>query len=359
MSEMTSRERVLRTFRFEDTDRTPCDLMESVVWPELQKWCEETLGLTDQEAIFGYFGVDFRWFWAAPQVPEGVDLSDKKFSVNSQGSYSDHIIERPLRDVHTVSGMLQKHEWRDPAWWDLTPARRLREKHPDRAIAMLVHQTMLFMSACDFFGIEEALVRMLSEDRVLLAFFEHQHEFAIESFKRACSETEGVIDVCWMMDDLASQRTLMMRPDLWRRHLKGYLRRQVEVIHKHNLLALFHSCGAIRDIIPDLIEIGIDGVLPFQTSAEGMDASSIARDFGGRIVFYGGMDVQHLLPFGSEEDVRCEVRKNIDIFSEYGGYIVANSHHCLENIKPENIRAMTEEARKPHPVSPAGRRDNQ
>ena len=343
---MTSRERVLRTFRFEETDRPPVDLMKSVVWPELRLWCEEKLGLTDKEEILDYFGVDFRWFWAAPQVPEGVNLTDRRYTMASGGSYSDHIMERPLRDVHTVSEMLQKHEWRDPVWWDLKPVHQLREKNPDKAIVILVHHTPLFMTACDFFGIEETLVRLMSDDEVLSAFFERQHAFAFESFKRACSEVEGVVDICWMMDDIATQRTLMMNPDLWRRVLKDYLRRQVEIIHEHNLFVLFHSCGAIVDILPNLIEIGVDGVLPFQTTAEGMDATSIARDFGGRLVFYGGIDVQHLLPFGEQEDVRREVRKNVDLFAGYGGHIVANSHHCLENIKPENICAMTEEGRK-------------
>ncbi|MDP6051472.1 MAG: uroporphyrinogen decarboxylase family protein [Candidatus Latescibacteria bacterium] len=232
----------------------------------------------------------------------------------------------------------------------MKPTHQLRKKRPDKVIVMLVHHTPLFMTACDFFGIEETLVRVLSEDEVPLAFFERQHTFAVESFKPACREVEGGVDICWMKDDIATQRTLMMNPDLWRCILKDYLRRQVEIIHEHDLFVLFHSCGAIVDILPDLIEIGIDGVLPFKWSAEGMDAASIAREFGGHLVFYGGTDVLRLLPFGTQEEVRCEVRKNIDIFAMRGGHVVANSHRCLENIKPENLHAMTEEARKLHPM---------
>jgi len=350
MAEMTSRERVLRTFRFEETDRAAFDVMESAIWPEFGQWCAEKLGLTEGEAILDRFGVDFRWVWVMAQAPQGVDFTDQKYAMPWTASYSDHILERPLKNVRTVSEMLRKHEWMDPAWWDFGPAQRVREKHPDKAVAMLVHGTMLFMTACDFFGIEEALMRLLLEDEVLMAFFERQHEFAVELLERACRETEGVVDICWVMDDIATQRALMMRPDLWRRHLKDLLRRHIEVIHEHNLLALFHSCGAIRDILPDLIEIGVDAVLPFQTTADGMDAASIARDFGGKIAFYGGMDIQQLLTFGSEDDVRREVRKNVDLFATCGGYIVANSHHCIENIKPENVVAMLDEARQYHPA---------
>jgi uroporphyrinogen decarboxylase len=102
----------------------------------------------------------------------------------------------------------------------------------------------------------------------------------------------------------------------------------------------------VREILPDLIEVGVNGLLTFQTSAEGMEAESIARDFGGKLVFYGGIDVQQLLTFGSEEDVRREVRKNIDLFAECGGYVVANSHHCIANIQPRNMVAMLTEARR-------------
>ena len=147
-----------------------------------------------------------------------------------------------------------------------------------------------------------------------------------------------------MMDDVATQRALMMSPDLWRSCFKELLRCEIAAIHENGMFSLFHSCGAIRDILPDLIEIGIDGVLPFQTTAAGMDVETISRDFGGKLVFYGGIDIQQLLTFGTEDDVRREVRKNIDHFKRCGGYVVANAHHCIQNIKPRNLCAMLDEA---------------
>jgi uroporphyrinogen decarboxylase len=152
-----------------------------------------------------------------------------------------------------------------------------------------------------------------------------------------------VADICYLGDDYAAQQTVMMGPEAWRRFLKEPLRRQVEVAHQHGMLALLHSCGAVREILPDFIDVGVDGLLTFQTTAAGMDAESIARDFGGKLVFHGGIDCQQLLTYGTEEDVRREVRKNIDLFSECGGYTVANAHE-IENIEPENMVAMFEEA---------------
>jgi uroporphyrinogen decarboxylase len=94
-----------------------------------------------------------------------------------------------------------------------------------------------------------------------------------------------------------------------------------------------------------MIDIGINALLVFQTSATNMDAASIARDFGGKLAFYGGVDIQHLLSFGTPEATKTEVRANIDAFEKCGGYIVANSHHSVATIKGENIEAMCETAR--------------
>ena len=350
MTEMTSRERVLRTFCFERTDRTPFDLMESVIWPDLQAWYVQHLGLADKEAVSAHFDLDFRWFWVPFKPPATVDINNPRYTLPGTVSYSDHTVTRPLAGVRTIAEMHAKHEWMDPTWWEMAPIHGLREQHPDKAIVMILAWAHPFMVACEFFGIEETLVRLQMDDEVLSAFLERQSNFVEGSFRFACREARGAADICWLMDDVATQRSLMMRPETWRRHLKPLLRRQVEVLHEHGVRALFHSCGAIRAILPDLVEIGVDGVLPFQTSAEGMSVESIARDFGGKIVFYGGMDIQQLLTFGTEEEVRREVRRNIDAFAACGGYIVANSHHCIANLKPENITAMLDEARRYRPA---------
>ena len=301
---MTSRERVLSTFRFGEIDRAAYDLMESVIWPELQQWCAATLGLADKDAVSAYFDLDFRWFWASFDPPRDVDINDPKYTLPGTVSYSDHTSLRPLAGVRTVQEMLSKHEWMDPTWWNISPVHQFREQHREKAVVMILAWAHPFMLACEFFGIEEALMRLQTDDAALAVFLGRQSEFVIESFRFACREARGAVDICWLMDDIATQRSLMMNPIVWRRHLKPLLRRQVEVLHEYGVCALFHSCGAIREIIPDLIEIGVDAVLPFQTSAEGMEVESIARDFGGKIVFYGGMDIQHLLTFGTEKDTR-------------------------------------------------------
>jgi len=186
---------------------------------------------------------------------------------------------------------------------------------------------------------------MATEQAVFEAFVARQHEFYMDILRRALEAAEGMIDICWLGDDYASRDALIMAPDLWRKLIKPYLAEQVQLVRDHGLYAMLHSCGCVRDILPDWVEIGINAHLVFQTSAAHMDAESIAREFGGRMVFYGGVDCVELLTFGTPEDVRRTVRANAKAFESCGGYIVANSHHCISNIRGENMVAMCEAAR--------------
>jgi uroporphyrinogen decarboxylase len=133
---------------------------------------------------------------------------------------------------------------------------------------------------------------------------------------------------------------MLISPDCWRKLIKPYLAQQVRTLRDSGMFVMYHSCGSVRPILHDLIEIGVNALLVFQTNARGMDVESIAREFGGRLAFYGGIDVQYLLSFGSEEEVKSTVAKNIRAFESCGGYIVANSHHGLATIRGDNLETM-------------------
>ncbi len=139
---------------------------------------------------------------------------------------------------------------------------------------------------------------------------------------------------------------MLISPETWRRLVKPYLAEQVRLLRDNGLMVLLHSCGSVRPILPDLIDMGVNALLVFQTTAAGMDPESIARDFGGRMVFYGGLDVQSLLSRGTRAEVEREVRRNAAAFSRCGGYVVANSHHSEPSINGENIVAMFDAARR-------------
>ena len=204
----------------------------------------------------------------------------------------------------------------------------------------------LFWGTCQAFGVETALTNLVVEPALFECAVSCVHERYMDRLTRGLAAAHGYCDICWLGDDFATQESMFISPKHWRRYIKPRLAEQVELARKHDMLVLYHSCGAVRPVLGDLIDIGVNGLLVFQTRAAGMDPESIARDFGGRLVFYGGMDVQHLLSFGSLREVETEVRRNIQAFKTYGGYIVANSHHRVATISGENIEAMFSAARK-------------
>ena len=103
---------------------------------------------------------------------------------------------------------------------------------------------------------------------------------------------------------------------------------------------MFHSCGAVREVIPDLINCGVDILNPLQPAAKGMEPAGLKRDFGEAIAFHGGIDIQYLLPQQSSEAVAAEVGRVAGILGAQGGYVLSSSHNIQLDTPTENILAM-------------------
>jgi uroporphyrinogen decarboxylase len=330
---LTHRERVLNTFRFLATDHPACDLMEGCVWPELLADFSQRRGCQDANKVQDFLDTDFRWAFVNYQGP-----SPKEPQI-TVAAHSKSVSSGPLANAITIE-QVNSLPFPDPTWWQPADYVAFSRIYPQHARVLCCGWTPLFWGACEAFGMENALVKMATEPKMITAFIQRQHEFYMDILTRCAGAANGWCDLCWLGDDVASQQSLLVNPNLWRALVKTYLAEQVQVVHQNNMKVLFHSCGAVRTILPDLIDIGIDALLVFQTTARGMDARSIARDFGGKLVFYGGVDIQRLLSSATPEMVTAEVVKNIKAFEPYGGYIVANSHHSVDTIKGENIEAM-------------------
>lgn len=147
------------------------------------------------------------------------------------------------------------------------------------------------------------------------------------------------VDGIFFSDDWGTQESLLMNPDDWRRWYKPQYKRMFDLVHAGGAHVWMHLCGNVMAIIPDLIEIGLNVLNPVQPQA--MDVDVLAARFGGRLCFYGGVDVQGTLPRGTVADVENEVRHLIHIFGRYsGGYIGSTSHSILPDTPPENIIAL-------------------
>jgi uroporphyrinogen decarboxylase len=146
-------------------------------------------------------------------------------------------------------------------------------------------------------------------------------------------------------DDIAAQNAPLISKDMWREFLRPYHVKLNSVIHGLGKTVMYHSCGAVYDMIPLLAELPIDVLNPIQPSAAGMDFVRIKEKFGNALCFHGGIDIQRLLPFGSAEDVRAAVRRAIETLGKGGGYIMTSAHYIQADTPVENILAMYETAR--------------
>lgn len=192
-------------------------------------------------------------------------------------------------------------------------------------------------------GMEQAMLDMAADPELAENLLGRCGRFAVELAEAACWRFP--LDWLWTGDDVASQRSLIMSAAMWRQMIKPHLQRCFDVGKSHDLPVAYHCCGALRPIIPDLIEMGLDVLNPVQCNCPGMDPLDLKREFGARLTFMGGVDTQELLPHGTAADVRRATRALIDGMTiDGGGYILAASHTIPPETPLENIFAMYEEA---------------
>ncbi|TWT79030.1 methylcobalamin:coenzyme M methyltransferase [Planctomycetes bacterium CA13] len=169
----------------------------------------------------------------------------------------------------------------------------------------------------------------------------------IENLKRfsdAVSDRVQIIQIC---DDFGMQHAPFLSPKMFRNRIMPFYKRGIEWIHQNtSMKLLLHSDGALRTLIPSLIEMGVDILNPVQTSADGMDAAELKAEFGDQLVFWGGsLDCQHTLPFGTVEEVIQEVTEHMQVFAPGGGYVFAPVHNIQAKVPVENVIAMYDTAK--------------
>jgi uroporphyrinogen decarboxylase len=190
---------------------------------------------------------------------------------------------------------------------------------------------------------ENYFIKMNNDPAVVDAVTRHVVDFYLAANEKLFNLAGKKIDAFFFGNDFGSQLDLLISPELFDRFVMPYFREFTDQAHRHAYKAVLHSCGSIDRVIPRLIDAGVEILHPIQAMAKNMDAESLARKYKGKIVFMGGVDTQRILPFGTPEDVRAEVRRLKYLFGP--NYIVSPSHESiLPNVSPENITAMAEAA---------------
>ena len=194
-------------------------------------------------------------------------------------------------------------------------------------------------------GFEDFLCDLAEENSKAEKILEKILEIKISFWDAVLDRWGGVLDVIQEQDDYGTQTGLIISPRMYRNMIKPRYKALFQHIKERNpdIKILFHSCGSIRPIIGDLIEIGVDALNPVQISAEGMDARRLKQDFGKDITFWGGgIDTQETLPRGTARDVEYEVRKKIEELAPGGGFVFAPVHNIQAEVPPGNLIAMWE-----------------
>jgi uroporphyrinogen decarboxylase len=198
-------------------------------------------------------------------------------------------------------------------------------------------------------GMDNLLADLALDSPVGQAVLQKVFEQKMAYWEHALTEVADEIVVAAEADDLSSQTGMIMSPDMYRKHLKPLHGQLFSFIKSKapRVKLFFHSCGSVYDLIPDLIEIGVDILNPVQVSAAKMDTARLKRHFGRDLVFWGGgVDTQRVLPLGTPQQVSDEVKRRIDDLAPGGGFVFAAVHCIQSDVPPQNIQAMWEALRE-------------
>lgn len=213
-------------------------------------------------------------------------------------------------------------------------------KRSDKYFLNTYCMNSIFMTSIFIRGINKMFMDLAVNEKYAEVLIGKIGEFMLEFCTRNLQSIGDEIDLYGIWDDFATQDGLMISREIWQKFYKPWHKKIIEVVKNHGLLVVYHICGNCSEVIPDLIEMGVDILDPVQVSARDMEISSLKKQFGKDICFHGGVDAQKLLPFSSPEEIRKEIRRIRSIFNGEGGIILGPSHYITTDTPTENILAI-------------------
>jgi uroporphyrinogen decarboxylase len=373
---MEPRDRVLTALDHREADRVPRDLAGtrySSIHAEAYARLRPALGLPEAEItivdttqglahvhddVLDRFGADVA-------LVAGGSPSGYRREVVSDGEYERFVDEwgvvraRPIGGLYYESstaplkGIISAADVAAFAWPDpQDPGRFAGMAERARHIREVEHRAVFVGSLCAgvtemhfrLRGYEDGYMDLAADPLLARQIMEKVTELKLAYWEKVLDEIGDLIDIAAEADDLGAQHAPLFSPKTYREIVKPIHAEIVSYIKSRSKARFFlHSCGAIRDLIPDLIEIGVDCLNPVQVSATGMDTATLKAEFGEDITFWGGaVDPQGTLARGTPEEVRAETRRRIGDLKPGGGFVFASIHNMQAHVPVENILAMWE-----------------
>lgn len=356
---MTSRERVLRAFRRSDglPDRVPFqfDLCKSLIDELAQKYgvdpgfvwsyyedlsyrisaneLRTTLG-SDAIVVGGQVNPAF--------VPETIsdNITTNEFGMHMKPTplYVE-VVKPPLEDVESVSDV-EAYPFPDPhAAGRFEAAKRDIERFGSDCFVIGDVEISIFEFAWHLTGMEKYLIGLAGGEKWIEALSDR-----VEAWSMGLAEelVDLGVDAIWFGEDLGTQTSMLISPDMWRRMFRPRYERMIAALRKRNpnLIVIMHSDGAVAPLIEDWIEMGIDVYNPVQPNVPGSDPHELKDAYGKRICFFGGIDQQDLLPTGDHDAIRAEMTRRARVFGEGGGYLMAPAHIIQSDVSADTVEFM-------------------
>ncbi|MCL2648763.1 MAG: hypothetical protein FWD61_17485 [Phycisphaerales bacterium] len=351
---MTSKERVLAAVAHREWrhtgDRVPITFdAEGVVYDMLYKH----FGHRSKEKLLDTLGCDTWWVLPKNYIMSATEKGKQdKTTIWGWGStvvkytggeYSE-LAYSPLAATDDLSA-IDKHPWPDITAQDYSSFDADAAAHSDKAIIAASSWGTYFLASF-LRGMEGVLMDFAINPPYVEKLFGTITERVLAMLDNMLDHHAEHIDIVYMADDYCSQLAPLFSPETFKRYVTPYLKQVVDRAHRKNKKFLLHVCGAVRPLLPMIIDCGVDMLEPIQIRATGMEPAALKRDFGKHLCFYGGLDLQQVLCRGTPQSVADETRRLIDILGNGGGYVFGPGHTYIQIDSPlENILAMYETAK--------------
>ena len=342
---MTSRERVFAAFEHRQPDRCPVDLL---LEPTTVRALLEHFGVKSEQELYDIFQSDIQFVFPTstrapiPPLEDGTwythDGSRFRMVDNGFCAYAERI-HYPLAYVETVEDFDKYDKWPDATKFDWAHfSEKIGDLHEKRVIKL--HAGGLYENAWGLRGQEQFLMDMALDPEIPHYIMGKLCDYWCDFIRYAMEAAGDKIDIVYTYDDIATQSSLIMSPQMLEEFVYPYHRRINALVKSYGKKILYHSCGSVISQIDNLRNLPIDILNPLQPLAAGMDFKVLKDTWGDKLCFHGGMDIQELLPNGSADDVRKAVKRAVSILGKDGGYILAPAHYIQNDTPIENIIAM-------------------
>ncbi len=342
MASMTPRERWLAVLKREKPDRVPMDYWAT---PEATDNLLRYLGCATEWDAMRRLQIDrvvqLLPRYVGPPLKPGYDMWGCRYENVDYGTgvYAE-CVEHPLAAYSTIEAIEANYTWPTADWFDYSVLPEQIAGKEDYPVQGGGSQPFLIYK--DLRGMQQAYMDLIENPELVHYCLDKMFGFCYDDTVRIYETLPGRIDLSMVAEDFGGQERLLFS----RQHILEFLlprmKRMMDLAHESGVYVYFHSDGAIREVLPDLIAAGIDILNPIQWRCRGMARDGLKHDFGDKVILHGGVDNQHTLPFGSVNDVRAEVRYNLEVMGAGGGYILAPCHNIQAISPPENVVALYE-----------------